>query len=53
MGRMYDEVDNEISEVPYQVNKNSSGAVVVKAGGKNYTPPEISAMVLQKPKKRC
>ena len=48
MGRMYDEVDNEISEVPYQVNKNSSGAVVVKAGGKNYTPPEISAMVLQK-----
>ena len=48
MGRMYDEVDNEISEVPYLVNKNSSGAVVVKAGGKNYTPPEISAMVLQK-----
>jgi len=48
MGRMHDEVNTEISEVPYQVNKNSSGAVVVKAGGKEYTPPEISAMVLQK-----
>ena len=48
MGRMYDEVGTEISEVPYKVDKNSSGAVVIKAGGKEYTPPEVSAMVLQK-----
>ncbi|NOZ03242.1 MAG: molecular chaperone DnaK [FCB group bacterium] len=48
MGRMYDEVTTEISEVPYTVDKNRNGAVVVKAGGKEYTPPEISAMVLQK-----
>ena len=48
MGRMYKEVDNEISEVPYKVEKNSNGAVIVKANDKDYTPPEISAMVLQK-----
>ncbi|MFQ6605661.1 MAG: molecular chaperone DnaK [Fidelibacterota bacterium] len=48
MGRMYDEVETEISEVPYTVTKNASGAVVVKAADKDYTPPEISAMVLQK-----
>ncbi|NOZ76028.1 MAG: molecular chaperone DnaK [FCB group bacterium] len=48
MGRMYDEVGTEINEVPYKVQKNASGAVVVKAGDKSYTPPEISAMVLQK-----
>ena len=48
MGRMYKEVDNEISEVPYKVEKNSNSAVIVKANDKDYTPPEISAMVLQK-----
>ena len=48
MGRMYDEVGTEIDEVPYDVSKNANGAVVVKAGGKEYTPPEIGAMVLQK-----
>jgi molecular chaperone DnaK len=48
MGRMFKEVDNEISEVPYKVEKNSSGAVIVRANDKDYTPPEISAMVLQK-----
>ena len=48
MGRMFKEVSNEISEVPYNVDKNSNGAVIVKANGKEYTPPEISAMVLQK-----
>ena len=48
MGRMYKEVDNEISEVPYKVEKNSNGAVIVQANDKDYTPPEISAMVLQK-----
>ena len=53
MGRLFKEVDNEIEEVPYKVDKNSSGAVVVKAGGKEYTPPEISAMVLQKLKQQA
>ena len=48
MGRMYKEVSNEISEVPYIIDKNSNGAVIVKANDKEYTPPEISAMVLQK-----
>ena len=51
MGRMFKEVGNEISEVPYNVSKNSKGAVIVKANDKEYTPPEISAMVLQKLKK--
>ena len=53
MGRLFKEVNNEIKEVPYTVDKNSSGAVVVKAGGKEYTPPEISAMVLQKLKQQA
>ena len=48
MGRMFKEVSNEISEVPYTVDKNSNGAVIVKANDKEYSPPEISAMVLQK-----
>ncbi len=48
MGRMFKEVDNEISEVPYKVVKNANGAVTVKASDKDYTPPEISAMILQK-----
>ncbi len=53
MGRIFSEVDTEISEVPYKVDKNSSGACVVKAGGKEYTPPEISAMILQKLKQQA
>ena len=48
MGRMFDEVGNEIKEVPYKVEKSESGSVVVKAADKTYTPPEIGAMVLQK-----
>jgi len=48
MGRMFQEVSNEISEVPYNVDKNLNGAVIVKANDKEYTPPEISAMILQK-----
>ena len=48
MGRMFDEVKNEIKEVPYKVNKNKNGSVEVEAGNKSYTPPEIGAMVLQK-----
>ena len=48
MGREYDEVQTEISEVPYEVKKGKSGAVEVAIEGKKYLPPEISAMILQK-----
>jgi molecular chaperone DnaK len=50
MGRRYDEVEMEISEVPYQVAKGGRDLAVVEIDGKQYTPPEISAMVLQKMK---
>jgi len=50
MGRRYDEVSEEIKLVPYQVAAGKSGEAVVKIGNKTYTPPEISAMVLQKMK---
>ena len=48
MGRVFDEVQTEISEVPYEVKKGKSGAVEVAIEGKKYLPPEISAMILQK-----
>ncbi len=48
MGRMRNEVGTEIEEVPFKVGKTKSGAVTVEAGGKEYTPPEIGAMILQK-----
>jgi len=48
MGRMFDEVGTEIEEVPYSVNKKKGGSIAVKVDNKEYTPPEISAMVLQK-----
>lgn len=48
MGRRFDEVGTEIEEVPFKVSKSNSNNVVVEAGGKQYTPPEIGAMVLQK-----
>ncbi|MFO7768994.1 MAG: molecular chaperone DnaK [bacterium] len=51
MGRNYGEVGTEREEVPYEVIKGSGGDVRVKAGGKEYSPPEISAMVLQKMKR--
>jgi molecular chaperone DnaK len=50
MGRHYDEVGTEIAEVPYKVVKGSSGDARVEIRGKTYSPPEISAMVLQKMK---
>ena len=53
MGRMFNEVNTEISEVPYKVNKNSKNACVVNANDKEYTPPEISAMILQKLKQQA
>jgi len=45
---MYDEVGTEIEEVPYNVQKGSNNGVVVKIEDKEYNPPEISAMILQK-----
>jgi molecular chaperone DnaK len=48
MGRAYQEVSSEASRVPYKVTKASNGDVRIEARGKNYAPPEISALVLQK-----
>jgi molecular chaperone DnaK len=48
MGRFYNEVGQEIREVPYKVKAGNNNVVVVGAGDKDYTPPEISAMILQK-----
>jgi len=52
MGRRWDdpEVQRSLKLVPYKVekDKNSDGIVVTLADGKSYSPPEISAMILQK-----
>src|SRR5688572_8779969 len=48
MGRKFDEVNEEMKMVPYSVARASNGDVRVKAGSKEYSPPEISAMILQK-----
>src|SRR5213082_1441777 len=48
MGRKFDEVSEEMKMVPYQVVRASNGDARVMANGKEYPPPEISAMVLQK-----
>src|SRR3982751_4739409 len=48
MGRKYDEVNEEMKMVPYQVQRASNGDVRINAGAKEYSPPEISAMILQK-----
>jgi molecular chaperone DnaK len=48
MGRKYDEVSEEMKIVPYDVEQGPNGDVRVKAAGKDYAPPEISAMILQK-----
>jgi molecular chaperone DnaK len=50
MGRRYDEVQEEIKMVPYKVVRQGDH-VAVLAQGKEYTPPQISAMILQKLKK--
>jgi len=48
MGRRFDEVNEEMKMVPYSVVKAPNGDVRVKALDKEYAPPEISAMILQK-----
>jgi molecular chaperone DnaK len=50
MGRRMDEVKEEVSRVPYKVEGGTNGLAVVEIAGKKYTPPEISAMILQKMK---
>jgi molecular chaperone DnaK len=48
MGRKYDEVNEEMKMVPYTISRASNGDVRVTAAGKEFSPPEISAMILQK-----
>src|SRR3974390_593403 len=50
MGRRFDEVTDEMKMVPFKVTKQGDHVGVV-AQGKEYTPPEVSAMILQKLKK--
>ncbi|MGE3508906.1 MAG: molecular chaperone DnaK [Vicinamibacterales bacterium] len=48
MGRRFDEVSEEMKMVPYRVVRGGNGDVRINTGSKDMTPPEISAMVLQK-----
>jgi len=50
MGRKFSEVQGEAKNVPYTVKDGKSGEAVVDIEGRSYTPPEISAMILQKMK---
>ena len=54
MGRKYDdpEVQRTMKSVPYKITRAANGDVRVKLGGREYSPPEISAMILQKLKSR-
>ena len=51
IGRKFDEVGGEKKQVPFKVERASNGDVKIDAQDKSYSPPEISAMVLQKLKK--
>jgi molecular chaperone DnaK len=50
MGRKYDdpEVQRTMKSVPYKITRAANGDVRVKLGGRDYSPPEVSAMILQK-----
>ena len=50
MGRRFDEIGDENSEVPYELSKGARDLVVAEIDDKEYTPPEISAIILQKMK---
>lgn len=52
MGRRYSEVQNEIKQVPYEVIRGANDTVRIKIDDREYTPQEISAMVLQKMKRQ-
>lgn len=51
MGRMMNEVRDEMTKVPYEVIPGENNSARVKVGDRVYSPPEISAMILQKMKK--
>ncbi len=51
MGRSFDEVSEEMKMVPYKVVKGPKNDVRIEIQGKQYSPPEISAIILQKMKK--
>src|SRR4030066_1830212 len=51
MGRRFNEVSQEIKQVPFKVEEAQNSDVRVVAHGKKYAPPEISAFILQKLKK--
>jgi molecular chaperone DnaK len=48
MGRKFNEVNEEMKMVPYKVEQAANGDVRIDVSGKMYSPPEISAMILQK-----
>jgi molecular chaperone DnaK len=48
MGRRHDEVNEEMKMVPYKVTRSNNNDARVEIMGKEYSPPEISAMILQK-----
>lgn len=48
MGRKFNEMQKEISMVPYEVVPAANGDAAIKVGDKTFSPPEISAMILQK-----
>lgn len=50
MGRRYDEVGSELKTVPYTVKSGTGGRAVVEIDGEDYTPEQISAMILSKMK---
>jgi molecular chaperone DnaK len=50
MGRKYDEVQDEIKTVPYTVKPGKDGRVVIDVNGQDFTPEQISAMILGKMK---
>src|SRR6266480_3974314 len=50
MGRKYDEIQSEIKLVPYEAVRGPNGDARVRIAGQEYSPPEISAMILQKMK---
>lgn len=50
MGRRTDEVSEEATQVPYTVSKGKDGTAAIQVDGKDYSPQEISAMILQKMK---
>jgi len=51
MGRLHSEVKQEIKDLPYKIDKDKKNSILFKIKDKTYSPPEISAMILQKMKK--